>query len=153
MTLEAILPPSVSTIIEFQTDNKKRTLEGIRLIVKNSGGTVTPTSHLFERRGHIILDSEGPLEEETVMETVLEAGALDMDIRGEERSLSVYTEPNRTTSVAQSLSGSLGLRLRSNNIIWVARSESLVDVEEAQDGARVHLEEIISMLNSPIRIR
>ncbi|KAL8847069.1 MAG: hypothetical protein Q9198_011251, partial [Flavoplaca austrocitrina] len=37
LTVEAMLPASVSTIIECQTDNKKRTLEDLRLLVKEAG--------------------------------------------------------------------------------------------------------------------
>ncbi|KAL9591669.1 MAG: hypothetical protein Q9179_007492 [Wetmoreana sp. 5 TL-2023] len=144
VTLEAMLPPTISAIIECQTDNKKRTLEDIRLIVKNLGGTVTPTSHLFERRGHVILDSERPLEEEGVMEAVLEAGALDMELHGDEKTLSIYTKPNQTTSIAHSLVSSLGLILRRSEIIWVAKPESLVEAE-ADAETQLPLEEIISV--------
>ncbi|KAL8729437.1 MAG: hypothetical protein Q9181_005006, partial [Wetmoreana brouardii] len=142
VTLQAMLPPSISTIIECQTDNKNRTLEDIRLIVKKLGGTVTPTSHLFERRGHVILGSERPLEEEGVMEAVLEAGALDMELHGDRKTLSVYTEPNQTTTVAHSLASSLGLTLRRNEIIWVARPESLVEVEAGTE-TQLRLKEIL----------
>ncbi|KAL8734548.1 MAG: hypothetical protein Q9166_001448 [cf. Caloplaca sp. 2 TL-2023] len=145
VTVEAMLPPSVSTIIKCQTDNKKRTLEDLRLLVKEAGGMVTPTSHLFDRRGHITFMSKKELEEERIMEQVLEVGALDMEIKEDRRSLSIYTEPNETASIAQSLSASLGLSLSSYEIIWVARPESLVDVGEAEEEeARLSLEEIIS---------
>ncbi|KAL8906248.1 MAG: hypothetical protein Q9171_006353 [Xanthocarpia ochracea] len=149
LTVEAMLPPSVSTIIECQTDSKKRTLEELRLLVKEAGGTVTPTSHLFERRGHIIFKSECELEEENIMEQVLEAGAIDMGLEKDRKTLSVYTEPNETASVAQSLSKSLGLTLGSYEIIWVARPESLIDIDEAKEAPRLALDEIISMLEYP----
>ncbi|KAL8946294.1 MAG: hypothetical protein Q9222_007288, partial [Ikaeria aurantiellina] len=110
MTLEAILPSSVSAIIECQTDNKKRTLEDLRRIIKEAGGTLTPTSHLFNRQGRITFGSEVELEEEAVMDRVLESGALDMTISDERTLLSVFTEPAQTSSVAQSLAHSLSLR-------------------------------------------
>lgn len=144
LTVEAMLPPSVSTIIECQTDNKKRTMEDLRLLVKEAGGTVTPTSHLFERRGHIILKSDQVLEEERMLDQVLDAGALDMELKGDRKSLSVYTKPNETASVARSLSASLRLGLDSYEIIWVARPESVVEVEDVEEEARLPLEEIIS---------
>ncbi|KAL8771271.1 MAG: hypothetical protein Q9209_003176 [Squamulea sp. 1 TL-2023] len=133
VTVEAMLPPSVSTIIECQTDNKKRTLEGLRLLVKEAGGTVTPTSHLFERRGHIILESEHELEEERVIHSILEAGALDWRFNGDLKSVSIWTEPNETAAIGHSLSTSLGLRLESSEIIWVARPESVIDVEDVEE--------------------
>ncbi|KAL8797428.1 MAG: hypothetical protein Q9182_007192 [Xanthomendoza sp. 2 TL-2023] len=144
LILEAMLPPSVSTIIECQTDNKKRTFEDLRLLVKEAGGTVTPTSHLFERRGHIILNSDRELEEDRVLEQVLEAGALDMEVKADRKSLSVYTEPNETASIARSLSTSLALRLGSYEIIWVARPDFIVEVKDEEDRTRTALEEIIN---------
>ncbi|KAL8697153.1 MAG: hypothetical protein Q9224_002447 [Gallowayella concinna] len=144
LTLEAMLPPAVSTIIECQTDNKKRTLDDLRHLVKEAGGSVTSTSHLFERRGHIILKSDRELEEDSILERVLEAGALDMEVQADRKSLSVYTEPSETASIARSLSTSLGMSLGSYDIIWVARPDFIVDMEDAEDETRLALEEIIS---------
>lgn len=141
-----MLPPSVSAIIECQTDNKKRTLEDLRLLLKGAGGMITPTSHLFDRKGHIVLESKGELEEEQIMEHVIEAGALDMELGKDRRSLSVYTNPNETACIARSLSASLGLNMGSSEIIWVARPESVVDMEEAEEEPRLALGEIISKL-------
>ncbi|KAL8715620.1 MAG: hypothetical protein Q9225_006381 [Loekoesia sp. 1 TL-2023] len=143
VTLEAMLPPSVSAIIECQTDNKNRTLSDLRLLVKNIGGTVTPTSHLFEKRGFIIFDSNEELEEEKIMEKILEAGALDMEIEEDQRSLSIYTEPSQTSSIAKSLTASLGLRMRSSDIIWAVRPESRVEMDESMTEAQLHLRNII----------
>ncbi|CAL8583189.1 hypothetical protein XPA_008822 [Xanthoria parietina] len=146
ITVEAMLPPSVSAIIECQTDNKKRTLEDLRLLLKGAGGMITPTSHLFDRKGHIVLESKGELEEEQIMEHVIEAGALDMELGKDRRSLSVYTNPNETACIARSLSASLGLNMGSSEIIWVARPESVVDMEEAEEEPRLALGEIISQI-------
>ena len=148
ITVEAMLPPSVSAIIECQTDNKNRTLSDLRLLLKNVGGTVTPTSHLFERRGHIVFESEEPIDEERIIESMLEAGGIDMKIGEDQRSLSVYTEPSNTTSVARSLVNSSGLKMRSSELVWIARPESCVEVDEvdtSEASAQLPLERIISM--------
>lgn len=145
VTLEAMLPPSISAIIECQTDNKNRTLGDLRLLVKNAGGTITPTSHLFEKRGRITFNTEGEneVEEEQVMESVLEAGGLDMDVEEDQRSMTVYTEPSQTASVAQNLAGLLGVKLRNYEIVWVARPESRVEVHNLSDENHPRLEDII----------
>ncbi|KAL8687968.1 MAG: hypothetical protein Q9218_006001 [Villophora microphyllina] len=148
VTLEAMLPPSVSAIIECQTDNKTRTLNDLRLIVKNIGGRVTATSHLFERRGHIILDSDVLLEEEDVLEKIFETEAVDYEFEEGELSLSVYTEPDKTTSIAQTLSDSLDLKIRSYDMTWVPRPESLVEVEGTKDTGQMPLDEIISQIEA-----
>ncbi|KAL9627574.1 MAG: hypothetical protein Q9204_006470 [Flavoplaca sp. TL-2023a] len=146
LTVEAMLPASVSTIIECQTDNKKRTLEDLRLLVKEAGGMVTPTSHLFDRRGHINLASKHELEEEKVMDQVLEAGAVDMDIGEDKKSLSVYTEPSETASIAQSLSSSLNLTRGSSEIVWVARPDSVINMEVVDEERRQALHEVLSQI-------
>src|SRR5436190_22490915 len=56
--LEAILPPSVAFVIDCQTDSKLRLLQDLRLIIKNYGGTVTPTSYLFEKKGIIVFEKD-----------------------------------------------------------------------------------------------
>ena len=141
-TVEAVLPQAVSTIIQCQSDNKNRSLKDLRLIVKNFGGTLGPTTHLFDRRGHILLDSEDRLEEEAVMEAVLEAGAIDMVLEDDGTTLSVCTEPNQTASVAQGIVRTLGLKLRSSEIIWVPRSETLVEAKDVDDGKQALKEKI-----------
>ncbi|KAL8754336.1 MAG: hypothetical protein Q9184_005143 [Pyrenodesmia sp. 2 TL-2023] len=146
VTLEAMLPPSVSVIIECQTDNKNRTLGVLRLLVKDAGGTVTPTSHLFDRRGRIILESEEKVDEEEVMEKVLEAGALDLKLDNDGKSLLIYTEPAQTASIAQSLAASLGLKLKTYDIIWMARSEFVVGIDAFSVEIQSSLEETISQL-------
>ncbi|KAL8708725.1 MAG: hypothetical protein Q9220_006451 [cf. Caloplaca sp. 1 TL-2023] len=145
LTLEAILPSSVSAIIECQTDNKKRTFEDLRLIIKGVGGTFTPTSHLFDRQGRITFESEVALEEEAVMEHVIEHGALDMQILDDQTSLYVFTEPAQTSSVAQSLARSLDLRVRNQELIWVPRSETLTKIGAADDVSQIPLQDVISM--------
>lgn len=146
LTIEAMVPPSVSTIIECQTDNKNRTLGDLRLLLKHIGGSLTPTSHAFERRGRIILESKSRIEEEKVMDHVLELGALDMEVEEDQSSVTVYTEPTQTASIAQSLAESLQLRIRSYEIIWAPRPESCVEVDKSESSTELPLEQIIGRI-------
>ncbi|KAL9581065.1 MAG: hypothetical protein Q9212_004117 [Teloschistes hypoglaucus] len=148
MIVEAILPPSVAIIIECQTDNKRRTRENIRYIVKQLGGTLGPAAHLFERRGHVVLDSDVLLEEVDVMAKIFETKAVDYDFTEGERSLSIYTEPEQTTSVAQTLSKSLDLTIRSSNMTWIPREELLVKVDNTEDEGLVPFSDIISQIEA-----
>ncbi|KAI4193786.1 MAG: hypothetical protein LQ350_008150 [Teloschistes chrysophthalmus] len=148
MTMEAILPPSVAVIVECQTDNKRRTRENIRYIVKQLGGTVGPTTHLFQRRGHVLLDSDILLEEVDVMAKIVETEAVDYDFTEGETSLSIYTEPDQTTSVAQTLSDSLDLTIRSSNMKWIPREELLVKVDNTEDEDRLPISDMISQIEA-----
>ncbi|KAL8830540.1 MAG: hypothetical protein Q9170_005692 [Blastenia crenularia] len=153
VTVEAMLPPSVAFIIECQTDNKNRTLNDLRLLMKNIGGTLTSTSHLFERLGRIIFECGETLQEEKVMDHVLEAGALDMEIEDDRKSLLVYTEPSQTASIAQILAESLGLKLKSYEIVWVPRPGYRVEVDESQLGTHLPLQKIIGQIEEDSNVQ
>ena len=130
VTIEAMLPSSVAAIIECQTDNKLRTLADVRLIVKDFGGTVSPTNHLFERRGRIIFEKADGVGEEDIFDQAIEAGACDVEIE-DDGQLVVYTEPQRTSSAAEALAKRAGLRLESSDIIWFPNTETLVEAAPA----------------------
>jgi len=125
VTIEAMLPSSVAAIIECQTDNKLRTMADVRLIIKDCGGTVSPTNHLFERRGRIRLKKAESLGEEDILDEVIEAGASDVETE-DDSHLVVYTEPQQTSSAAEALAKLAGLRLESSDIIWYPKAETLV---------------------------
>ncbi|KAJ3153668.1 hypothetical protein HDU86_005167 [Geranomyces michiganensis] len=54
---EGLCPPGVALIIEALTDNKNRTFAEIRHAFKESGGSMTPVSYLFAKRGRIVFAS------------------------------------------------------------------------------------------------
>lgn len=128
MTLEALLPTLIAVIIECQTDSKVRTLTAIRILIKDFGGTVAPTTHLFERRGKIILENPEGMGEEKILDAVIEAGAIDVEVR-EGGNVLVWTEPSQTIATAQALSQSLGLKVEDSDIVWEPKAETMVDMD------------------------
>lgn len=148
LTLEALLPPSVSAVIECQTDNRARTLSDIRRLIKELGGTVTPTSHMFERRGRVILECEEGLAEEDAMELVLSAGAVDMEIQ-DDNTLCVFTDPTHTASIARLLSASPRVKLKGYEIIWHPNPETSIDIDSTP-GGRTTFAQLICKLTAPI---
>jgi len=139
VTIEAMLPSSVAAIIECQTDNKLRTMADVRLIIKDCGGTISPTNHLFERRGRIRLKKAESLGEEDIFDEVIEAGASDVETE-DDSHLVVYTEPQQTSSVAEALAKLAGLQLESSDIIWYPKAETLV-----KDAPEDMLEDFVGM--------
>jgi len=97
----------------------------VRLIIKDHGGTVSPTNHLFERRGRIRVEKAESLKEEDVLDEIIEAGASDVETE-DNSHLVVYTEPQQTSSTAEALAKVDGLRLESSDIIWYPKAETLV---------------------------
>lgn len=79
---EVIGPGGVGLLVEVQTDNRNRTASEIRTIVTRNGGTMASAgavSRLFERKGHIIITRD-KVDEDTLMELALEAGAEDLKV-------------------------------------------------------------------------
>ena len=125
LTIEAMVPPSVAVIIECQTDSKLRTLSEMKLAVKEAGGTVTPTNHMFERRGRVVFENPGKLGEADMFDQAIEAGAVDIQIE-EDGDIVVLTESSQTTAVAKSLSQSLDLKVKSSDVVWDPKEDMMV---------------------------
>ncbi|MDP8254891.1 MAG: YebC/PmpR family DNA-binding transcriptional regulator [Candidatus Alcyoniella australis] len=96
-------PGGVAIMLDVLTDNRNRALADIRhILTKNNGnlGENGCVSWLFEKRGLIQFD-RGSVDEDSLMEVALEAGA--DDISEDEDVLEVLTEPSAMQSVRQAL--------------------------------------------------
>ncbi|KAL9130112.1 MAG: hypothetical protein Q9217_001628 [Psora testacea] len=131
VTIEAMLLSSIAAIIECQTDSRLRTLADMRYLVKEAGGTVTPTSHLFDKRGKIVFKSLRRMSDQDIFDQAIEAGALDI-LTTEEEKIEVLTEPGQTTAVANLLSESSGLTVETSDIIWVPKEEMMVEIRDGE---------------------
>ncbi len=131
LTIEAMVPPSVAIIVECQTDSKARTLNDVKLAIKESGGTMTPTSHMFDRKGKIVFVGSQGIGEEEIFDQAIEAGALDVQME-EDSKVVVYAESSHTTAVADALATSSGLKVESLDIIWDPKEDMIVDVAASE---------------------
>ncbi|KAI1326059.1 transcriptional regulator TACO1-like protein [Xylariaceae sp. FL0255] len=133
---EAMLAPSISLLVDIETDNKQRSLKDLRSIVKRLGGISTPTAFLFTRRGRVVLEKkqDGDNDFDDVMMQALEVGSENVEQDVDDNYV-VWTAPNVTQQVAQDLAKVLGLELLSSEIIWSCTSDKVkVDDPEAADG-------------------
>ena len=124
--IEAMVPPSVAVIVECQTDSKARTLNELKTAIRYSGGTITPTTHMFDRKGKIVFETSRGVEEGEIFDQAVEAGAIDVQTE-EDGKLVVYTEPSHTTAVADKMATSSGLNVQSVDIIWDPKEDMMVD--------------------------
>jgi len=131
LTIEAMIPPSVAIIIECQTDSKLKTLSDIRLLIKDSDGSVTPTTHFFQRRGRLVFEKAKGLSETEIFDQAIEAHATDVQVE-EDGNVVVYTEPNQTAATAQTLSNNLGLKVQSSGLVWDPKEETKVEMETTE---------------------
>lgn len=75
----------VGLIVEVTTDNKNRSASEVRSTMSKNGGNlagVGAVSFQFERKGQFIIDSE-VIDEDSLMEIVLDAGADDIKNEGD----------------------------------------------------------------------
>lgn len=129
VSLEAIMPPSVAMIIECETDNRARTLQDLRHLVKVHGGNVTPTNYLFQKKGRLAFEkNEEGLGVDDVLDAAIEAGAEDVE-EDEDGNIVVWTEPSKITAAAEALQKSHGLKVESSDIIWDANEDTRVALE------------------------
>ena len=101
MSFEGYGLGGVAVIVDALTDNTNRTTSSVRSIFDKYGGNLgTPgcVSYMFSSKGVLVVDNEeGNLDEDTVMEDALEAGADDMVT--EEGSFVIYTDPSAFADV------------------------------------------------------
>ncbi|MCX4694371.1 YebC/PmpR family DNA-binding transcriptional regulator [Streptomyces sp. NBC_01408] len=78
-------PNGVAVLIECLTDNRNRAASDVRVAMTRNGGSMADpgsVSYLFNRKGVVLLP-KGELSEDDVLETVLEAGAEEVNDLGE----------------------------------------------------------------------
>ncbi|KAL4967362.1 post-initiation translation factor DPC29 [Aspergillus stella-maris] len=131
VTIEAMLPHSVAAVIECQTENKLRLLQDLRYAIKEAGGTATPTTFLFEKKGRIVYEKKEGVSADDCLDQAIEAGATDI-ISDEEGKIVVFTEPTETKSVGESLSKLAGLTIEELEIIWAPNEDTMVDLKKEE---------------------
>ena len=98
-------PNGIAVIVETLTDNRNRTAADLRHYFDKCGGNMGQTgcvSFMFNKKGKLIIESEG-LDEDTVMEDALEAGATDFE--ADEDVFDISTEPEDFSAVRDALEG------------------------------------------------
>ena len=105
ITYEGYGPSGVAVIVETSTDNRNRTAGNVRAYFSKYGGNLGQNGcvgYLFEQKGVIsILDEEGEIEEDKIMEDALECGA--EDIKCDEGEYTIYTATEDLDSVRDAI--------------------------------------------------
>ena len=137
LLLEAILPPSIATIIECQTDNKLRALADLRLLVKEAGGQVSTVSFMFEKKGRIILRKKEGIGMDEVFEPALDAGVQDVQ-EDEEGRVVLFTEPAQTKTIAEQLARELGMEIEESEIIYDPNEDTKVELDDREAAVKLN---------------
>ena len=100
---EAYAPGGVALLIETITDNKNRTVAEIRNILNKKNGSLAgagSTAWMFTKKGFIVISTQKAQEDE-LMNIVLEAGAEDLVLEGD--NFEVTTDPANFEDVKKAL--------------------------------------------------
>ena len=126
MVVEGYGPGGVAILVEALTDNKNRTSAELRSIFTRLGGNLAgagSVSWLFHKKGEIVLNAQG-VDENQLMERVLDAGAEDLKVEGEQAT--VLTDPQAFEAVKQALQAG-GFAWESADLTMVPSSVVLVE--------------------------
>ena len=96
-------PSGVAVIVESLTDNRNRTAGEMRHYFDKFGGNLGQSGSvgfLFSRQGMLIVEAGG-VDEDTLMEAALEAGAVDF--LAEDGAFEIRTDPNDERIVREAL--------------------------------------------------
>ncbi len=141
LVYEGYGPCGVAVVVETLTDNRNRTAGEMRHYFDKCGGNLGQSgsvTFMFDRKGMIVIEADG-LEEDTVMEDALEAGAEDFEFDGE--IFEISTEPNSLGAVRDALEEK-GYSFLSAEVAYVPQTMSTIE-----DGDMItKMEKLIDML-------
>ena len=84
--MEGFAPGGIAVLVECMSDNRNRTVSEVRHAMSKAGGNLgaaNSVSYMFKPKG-LIRVAQSAMEEDSLTEVVLEAGAEDMVLDGEE---------------------------------------------------------------------
>lgn len=140
-SFEGYGPGGVAIIVDVLTDNKNRTTSAIKhAFDKHNGNLGVPgcVSYMFDRKGIILIEQMAGIDEDSLMEASLEAGADDMI--SHEDSYEVQTAPEAFNSVSEALKKA-GYEFVEADVEYVPSMESTPSAEDLK-----HLRKLIDML-------
>ncbi|WP_270748161.1 YebC/PmpR family DNA-binding transcriptional regulator [Enterococcus lactis] len=141
ITYEGYGPGGVGILVHALTDNRNRTATNVRVAFTRNGGSLGETgsvSYLFDRKGYIVIERDGlAVDEETMFEDVLEAGAEDLQTSPE--VFEIYTALEDFAAVRDELEKEFTLAQAELTMI----PQTTIDLNEEQ---REQLERLVDKL-------
>jgi len=131
VTYEGYGPGGVALMIETVTDNRNRTVGEIRhLLSKHNGnlGAENSVAWLFTRKGQIIIEKSA-VDEETLLNSALEAGADDVNDDGE--AWEVVSSSDNFEAIHDAIK-TLGIEPISANVAMIPQNFVKLEGKEAQ---------------------
>ncbi len=119
-----------AVMVECMTDNRNRTVSGVRHAFSKAGGnlgTDGSVSYLFEKKG--VISYATGIDEDAVMEVALESGADDIETN-DDGSIDVYTTPADFGAVKDALDNA-GFAAENAEVTLVPSTKAELDITTA----------------------
>lgn len=129
-------PGGTAVMVETMTDNRNRTVSGVRNAFSKSGGnlgTDGSVAYLFTKRG--VLSYAAGTDEDALMDAALEAGAEDV-VSYDDGAIDVFTDPNEFYLVKDALDRA-GFISENADISMIASTKAELDAETAEKFMRL----------------
>ena len=143
ISYEGYGPAGIAVIVKAATDNRNRTAGNVRSYFSKYGGNLGQNGcvgFLFEEKGVIaIVDEDGEIAEDALMECALEAGA--SDLTAEDGVFEIYTEPDDLAAVSEALTAA-GYKLDSAEVAMVPSTYARLTSDEDKK----HMEQLLEKL-------
>lgn len=131
LVYEGYGPGGVAVLVESLTDNRNRTSGEIRKIFEKGGGKMGnpgAVAWMFDRKGLIVLEAAA-IDEDSLMELALEAGAADVKKTG--KNYEIVADVPEFPALQEALAKK-GLKPISAEVVQLAKTPIDVSVEDAK---------------------
>jgi YebC/PmpR family DNA-binding regulatory protein len=131
VTYEGYGPGGVALLVETLTDNRNRTVGEMRHTFTKYGGNLGEANSvgwMFEKKGLITVE-KGKVEEDTLMSTVLDAGADDMKDDGD--AWEILSAPDVHPAIAEAVK-KLGVEPTTSQIAMLPANYIKLDGKQTQ---------------------
>jgi len=140
VTYEGYGPGGVAVLVETITDNRQRTVADVRHIFAKRGGSMGEpgsVAWIFEKKGLIILEKD-KVDEDTLMDAALEAGAEDIQDSGSEWE--IETRPENLGAVKKALEEA-GIAILSAKVTLVP--SNTIEIQDEKQA-----EQLLNLMNA-----
>jgi len=124
-------PGGVAVFIEATTDNKNRTVSEVRHFFSKYGGNLGESGSvnwMFDKKGYIVVEREH-VDEETLLEIVLEAGADDVNEDGS--NWEIFTTPEAFQGVRDAIAAK-GIPIAAEEIAMIPQTNVKLEGKQAK---------------------
>jgi len=137
-TYEGYGPGGTAILVEVMTDNKNRCTAEVRHIFSKQNGNLGENgcvAWIFEKKGYLSVPAEG-MDEETLMEIALEAGADDIVEDTEDKQFEVYSALEAFQAVKEALDAK-GVTYQAADITMIPTTTVRLQGKEAEQTLRL----------------